>query len=143
MINWLKKTALWIVAIPVLCWVLGAASNQVVLVANHDRFPVMVNDYKVTQLAIEMETVANSDSDRAPDAALALEALQKEGFLDHTHVVMTKHTHLNFLADWIGVGGVYSIGDLLLGAGEQGLDPALLIWITVVIGRLRKREDSY
>ena len=153
MIKWLKKTALWIVAVPLLCLLSGIASNQLVLVANHDRFPVMWNDMKVAQYATEIEKAgeecqaAVESGDAPPDAcepiALAAEGLE-HGYLDDTHVLMTKNTHLNFLADWIDFKtATYSPGDELIDLGEFGLKYAPIIWITVVIGRLRKREDYY
>ena len=49
MFKFLRKTALWIVALPLLCFILGAASNQAVPIANHDKFPVMWNDYKINK----------------------------------------------------------------------------------------------
>ena len=141
MFKFLRKTALWIVALPLLCWTLGLASNQAVLVANHDRFPVMWNDYKVSQYAQEINKVAEGDDPEAAKAKFDLVALVEHGYLDDTHIVMTEDTHLNFLADWIDLRNTYSPGDVLLIAGEFGMTYSPIIWCVVIIGRLRKKED--
>lgn len=143
MLNFLRKTALWIVLIPALVFGTGVASNQAVLVANHDRFPTMWNSYKAASLALAIEKAAKSDDpDEAEQAAFDLEALHDYGYLDDTHVLMNSKTHLNFLADWIDLkSATYSIGDFLIDAGEWGMTYAPIVWITVAVQRLRKRED--
>jgi hypothetical protein len=145
MFSFLRKTALWIIALPVLIWCLGLTSNQIVLTANHDKFPVMWNDYKTADYVLSLEHKALSkDSRVAEQARFSLEALREEGFLDNKHVLMTSDTHFNFLADWIDLGNaVYSIGDFLLMGGENALEYAPIIWVAVVIGKLRKKEDRY
>ena len=138
MLKFLRKTALWVVALPLLCFFLGAALNQAVLVANHDKFPVMWNDAKVNLYRLEA-TKAAEDGNEQAEIALAL---LEHGYLDDTHCLMTKDTHLNFLADWIDMkSATYSPGDLVLELGESGLIYAPFIWATIVIGRLRKKED--
>ncbi len=138
MLKFLRKTALWIIAIPLLCLFLGVASNQAVLVANHDKFPVMWNDAKVNLYRLEA-TKAAEDGDENAEVALVL---LEHGYLDDTHCLMSKDTHLNFLADWIDMkSATYSPGDELIELGEAGLNYAPWIWATVVIGRLRKKED--
>ena len=93
------NTFLWVLLSPYALITAGAASNQLVLIANHDKFPVMVNTTKLPKLA---------DVEGAPD-----------GMLDDVHCVMTNKTHLNFLADIFDMhDAVYSIGDFALGAGE-------------------------
>ena len=104
--NFLKKTSLYILAIPVLFTFLGVTSNQAVLIANHDKFPVMYNDYKINayKLSLEKDLKACYDS-TAPDLCDPIEfdlAALKFGYLDDTHVIMTSKTHLNFLADNVG-----------------------------------------
>jgi len=138
MLNFLRKTALWIVAVPMLCFCLGAASNQAVIVANHDKFPVLWNDAKVNLYRLEATKAAEDGNE---DAEIAL-ALLEYGYLDDTHCLMTKDTHLNFLADWIDLkSAIYSPGDLLIELGDRGMDYSPIVWIVVVIGRLRKKED--
>ena len=149
MIQFLRKTALWILAVPVLFLALGIASNQAVLVANHDRFPVMWNSYKAAsyELSIEKEAADAEDSgDEAAQiqAAFDLEALTTQGYLGDTHVLMTSKTHLNFLADWIDLKSVtYSLGDLAIDAGDWGLKYCPFLWFGIAVGRLNKKEDRY
>jgi len=143
MFSFLRKTALWIVALPLLCLGIGIGLNQAVLNANQDRFPVLISSYEVAQYALELEKGTQSkDADVVEEATFKLEALDA-GYLDDTHVIMTSKTHLNFLADWIDAGSVYSPGDLLIYAGEYSLTYVPFVWVTVVIVRLNRREDKY
>ena len=143
MFNFLRQTALWILLLPALTFGVGLASNQAVLVANHDRFPVMWNSYKAASLRYATEKAAQSDDPNvAEQAAFDLEAFNDEGYLDDTHVLMTSKTHLNFLADWIDLReATYSIGDFLLYLGEFGLKYAPAVWLAVAVQKLRKREE--
>ena len=142
MIQFLRKTALWILAVPVLFLALGIASNQAVLAANHDRFPVMWNSYKAASLVLSIEKATESDDpDVAEQAAFDLEALHEYGYLDDTHVLMTGKTRLNFLADWIDLkSATYSLGDFAIDAGEWGLEYCPFLWFGVAVARLNRRE---
>jgi hypothetical protein len=134
MFSFLRKTSLYIFAIPVLLFGLGAASNQVVLQANHDRFPVLVNETKVREfnsekvelgpMSITVVKPANVDSDGVV-------------MIDDTHCVMTSETHLNFLADVFDLGNIYSIGDFLLMLGEWLMGFAPFIFLFDVTRKLR------
>jgi hypothetical protein len=151
MFKLLRKTALWILLAPCAIWGAGLASNQAVLNANHDKFPVMWNEYKVAKYALSLQKavdaadadlVANPDDEDAQaadmQANLDLEALTEEGFLDDTHVIMSTQTHLNWLADvWdFKSEGTYSIGDFLLMFGGWLLPFALPIWLFEVVRKL-------
>ncbi len=144
LLSFFRKSKLYIFAIPVLLFGLGAFSNQVVLNVNYDRFPVMWNDYRVSQYALQLGKVAESkDPEAALKATFDLEALKEEGFLDDTHVVMTSKTHFNFLADWIDLSdATYSPGDLLLELGLWGEKAAPYIWGLALYASMRKREDE-
>jgi hypothetical protein len=134
MFSFLRKTSLYILAIPVLLFGLGAASNQVVLQANHNRFPVLVNETKVREfnsekvelgpMSITVVKPANVDSDGVV-------------MIDDTHCVMTSETHLNFLADVFDLGNIYSIGDFLLMLGEWLMGFAPFIFLFDVTRKLR------
>lgn len=91
----LRATALWIVLIPLALGFAGAASNQAVLIANHDKFPVMVNYAKQAHYT---------------------EAGAVGEMLDDTHCLMSSETHLNALADIFDLHskGIESIGDLMI-----------------------------
>ena len=114
MLKFLRKTSLYILAIPVLTFMLGLASNQVVLIANHDTFPVMVNGRKLAQF----EAAAAA---KEPDFRFRpMPARVENGavMLDDIHCNMTKDTHLNALADIFDLKtAIYSVGDALLELG--------------------------
>ena len=145
MLSFLRKTALWIVLLPLLCFYLGVTSNQLVLSKNNNRFPVMWNSYKVLHYAQEIEKATHSeDPDVAAQAKFDLKALTEGGYIDDTHVIMTNKTHLNFLADWIDLHtATYSPGDILIELGDKSMAYSPWIWAVVAIGKLRRREERY
>lgn len=111
----LRVTALWVILLPVCVSFLGAASNQAVLIANHDKFPVMVNG---TKLAVF--------GGSTPD-----------GMMDDTHCVMTKYTRLNLLADVFDFrDSIKSVGDLLIEFGGWLWGFAPFVWGFEVSRRL-------
>jgi hypothetical protein len=115
MLSFFKRTSLYILAIPVLFTFLGAASNQLVLVANHDSFPVMLNERKLSSMADQKN---GNDNVFSPMPA-SVEQKDDTVYLDDVHCLMTSHTHLNALADIFDLkDGIYSIGDFLLMLGE-------------------------
>jgi hypothetical protein len=143
MFQFLRKTALWILLTPAAIWGAGLLSNQAVLIANHDQFPVMWNSYKVASYVLKIEkTIETSkDKDAVLQAQFDLEALKDGGYLDDTHTVMSSETHLNFLGDWIDLReATYSPGDELLYLGGWLANFAPFVWGWEVIGRLRKKE---
>src|SRR5579872_6798880 len=106
-----RVTMLWIVLLPYLFIGVGAASNQLVLIANHDKFPVMENDWRASK-----ETVIGGVID--PKA----------------HCLMTPETHLNFLADIFDFkDAIYSIGDFLLMFGEWLQTFCVFVWVALVV----------
>lgn len=133
----------YLIAIPLLCIGLGAASNQAVLVANGDKFPVSINAEKQSKMCAPQDSLS-----QAIAAALAgnaktakLEAstdinLCANGgeFLDDTHVIMTAKSHLTILADIFDFhDGIYSVGDGLLMLGEWSWDISVIAWFALVI----------
>jgi hypothetical protein len=158
MFSFLRRTSLYILAIPALVFGLGLLSNQAVLVANHDKFPVMYNDYKVNEYRLGLQhelaicrvaTAPDPDADDTKDSTptvdpcepieFRIEAL-KFGYLDEVHVVMTSRTHLNLLADWIDLGAIYSIGDALLELGEWGFGFIFPLFVFDTVRKLNKHE---
>lgn len=138
MFEFLRKMALWVLLCPLALNVLGTASNQAVLYANNDKFPVMWNDYKVTEYALRLKKAAASDDENvAAKAALDTEALIDEGFIDDTHCIMTSKTHFNLLADIIDLNTeTISIGDVLLRLSEYLWMFAPCVWGTILIRKL-------
>jgi hypothetical protein len=139
MFKFLRKTSLYILAVPILIFGLGCFSNQVVLWANHDKFPVMWNAYKIASEAASLEKATHSkDKDIARQAEFDLYALENEGFIDDTHCVMTSHTHLNALADVVDLrAATYSVGDGLLYLGEWLMGFSIPVFFFDVIRKLR------
>jgi hypothetical protein len=112
--SFFKRTSLYILAIPVLFTFLGAASNQSVLIMNHDTFPVMVNAKKLQEMTEPREQ--KSINFNKPQPAFETDDAV---MLDDVHCAMTSKTHLNALADIFDLkNAIYSIGDFLLMLGE-------------------------
>lgn len=118
--SFFRKTALWIILLPIACSFVGAASNQLVLWANNDTFPVKVNLAKLQKFS--------GDSVILPDGTV---------MMDDTHCLMTSKTHLNILADnWDFHDSIESIGDMLIDFGGWLWGFMPFVWGTVVIARL-------
>jgi hypothetical protein len=123
MFKFLRKTYLWVPAVPLALILLGALSNQLVLWANHDTFPVLANPIVVERMGGFLQ-------------------FEGKSYLDFVHIVMTPQTHLNFLADVFDFGRAYlSVGDLMLELGEGLFDYSIAIWIFVAAVMLYGEED--
>ena len=138
MFNFLRKTSLYLLAAPLLVTFLGIASNQVVLIANHDKFPVMLNQLKLQEI--------QDAKDAKPEEDAILPIFTKEQpaevsdnvvMLDDVHCVMTSNTHLNFLADVFDLGNIYSIGDFLLMLGGWAFSFAPFLFVFDVARKLK------
>lgn len=115
-----RRLKLWIVIIPLALILLGTASNQAVLIANHDKFPVMFNG--VNGSGIEVGQMFHGDD---------------------VHCMMGPSTHLNFLADIFDFhDGLYSIGDGLLYIGLWLWQYAPAVWIFTLCSLVLKGKDE-
>jgi hypothetical protein len=143
MFSLLRKTSLYLLAIPFLTLCLGTISNQVVLWANHDRFPVLWNDYKVAQYDLSLHRIVATanpikDADIVEQAKFDIDALEHEGFIDDTHCVMTSKTHLNALADIVDFKeATYSVGDGLIYLGEWLGSFSIFLFVFDVFRKLK------
>lgn len=118
--NYLRKTFLWILLLPYALGFLGAASNQLVLVANHGKFPVMLNP--------------RWNTNQQPDS---------DGMIDDVHCVMSAETHLNLLSDIFNFHhGILSVGDLLLGWSDDMLPYTWGIWLGLILYRRERDFDG-
>ena len=133
--SFLRKTSLYLLAVPALCFFLGAASNQAVLIANHDRFPVMLNDTKTAIFADKL------NSEEIP--SLIYHSIVKDGMIDETHCLMTPQTHLNILADVFDLGSIYSVGDFLLILADWLWAFMPFLFVFDVVRKLKAREENY
>ena len=122
----LRSSMLWILLLPYGIFGLGAASNQAVLIKNHDAFPVLVNPVKLGEIL--------------PDGVAILPPGQSQ-MIDTVHETMTKYTHLNFHADVFDLGSIYSIGDFTLYLGEWLMGFTPFVWGYAVIKKLYDREQ--
>jgi hypothetical protein len=108
MLSFIKRTYLWVLFLPLLIQFLGIASNQLVLIANHDTFPVLVSLAHAKWLTG-----------------------------DPIHVAMTDQTHLNFLADIFDFHEIIeSIGDLLFQLGEWLQNFSSVIWFVLAVRKM-------
>ena len=134
----LKKLPYWyLIAIPLLLTFMGAASNQAVLIANGDTFPVMVNAEKIQKWCAPVEDadplaaiIHAITHQPAPD----LNSCAGGGvFLDGVHTIMQPKDHLKFLADIFDLGSIYSIGDFGIILGRWMWDWSLSAWVVLVL----------
>ena len=124
--NFVRKSMLWILMTPYAILGTGIMSNQVVLQANHDTFPVLVNPIKLAGILPDGVTITPGQSQA----------------IDEVHVTMTSQTHLNFLADVFDLGTIYSIGDFTIMLGEWMLTFTPFIWGALVIRKLTEEKES-
>ena len=124
--NFVRKSMLWILMTPYAILGTGIMSNQVVLQANHDTFPVLVNPIKLAGILPDGVTITPGQSQA----------------IDDVHVIMTSQTHLNFLADVFDLGTIYSIGDFTIMLGEWMLTFTPFIWGALVIRKLTEEKES-
>lgn len=113
---------LWVLLLPYAFIGVGAASNQLVEIANHGKFPVLLNEAARVRLN--------------PDV---------NGLLDKEHCVMTDETHLNALADIFHLdSGWVSVGDFLIDLGEWLDGFCFYVWIALATKSLyqRRRYDG-
>lgn len=125
-------TALWILLLPYALIFIGAASNQAVLIANNDLFPVRENNARVVEDLSNPKVLEINEFNQRNFPGYPL-MLDLQG-----HCLMSNKTHLNWLADnfdSIG-GGIYSIGDLILIPGEWMATFCPFIWGYAVIMKL-------
>ena len=148
MFKFLRKTSLYLLVAPWAILGLGCLSNQVVLKANHDKFPVMWNSYKKAQYDLMLhQALAKAqdvkgddvDSEVVTQIEFDIYAFENAGMLDDTHCVMTDETHFNFLADWIDLKtATYSIGDGLIELGEWLMIFSPFLFVFDVVKKLQK-----
>jgi len=124
--QFLCTSFVWLILAPWMITFTGEASNQLVLIANQDKFPVMINAVKLDELR------------NPPPSLLGMlrpaPRVTDDGMIDEIHCIMTNKTHLNFLADVFDLHeSIYSIGDLMLMLGEWLWSFVPLVWVTLVL----------
>ena len=130
-VKFFQVTMLWIVLLPFTFSFIGAASNQAVLIANRDTFPVLLNDKKLAD--VEAGTL-NAWSPKA-----SVPEYGEVVMLDDVHCAMTSKTHLNFLADIFDVKiAIMSVGDMLIDLGTWLGSFCGIVWLALVSQKLRQ-----
>ena len=136
--KFLRKFPYWyLILIPVLLFGLGITSNQAVLIANHGKFPVMMN-------ASWMDKMCSTNSREPDDIAAAPSAWCGDGgeMIDMTHSVMGPNSHLKALSDIFPIGSaIYSVGDGLLSLGDWLLSFTPIMWLGLTIRKLYIAQD--
>ena len=128
MLKFLRKTLLYILAVPFLSICLGVASNQVVLITNHDRFPVSVN-------IVKLHKFVDEDEIKTLDDGVTM--------IDEVHCVASNKTHLNMLGDIFDKhDSISSIGDELQDLGYYLWDYCLVLWCYLVSLKLAVSKDE-
>ena len=143
MINLVKRIPYWqLIAIPILLMSAGVASNQLVLIANHDKFPVMVNSAKLEEFT-EVPCEKDDDDSFFPFAfnsefkkKVCHEDINQDGMIDDVHCVMVPSSHLKALSDIFDLGSIYSVGDFMLMAGEWLGSFTPIMWLALVLRKL-------
>lgn len=100
----LRKALLWVLLFPFVVDYTGAALNQIVMIANNGRMPVLLSPTELNSW------LASPDN-----------TILENGMMDMRHSVMTRSSRLKFLADIIDLkqSGIWSVGDLLIAVGEN------------------------
>jgi hypothetical protein len=140
LLNFLRKTALWIVLTPLAITFTGTGLNQLVLNANHDTFPVEVNTLKEQIFVAKAAQSWRLEQEAAAEGGVTIGELPA-GMIDEVHCVMTSKTHLNFLADVFDFkDGIYSLGDGLIYLGEWLMTFSFFVWVFEVIRRANAQQ---
>lgn len=144
--SYVKKVPYWyLLAIPLLLVISGAASNQCVIVANWGKFPVMMNERVAAQAqknaCIPDDIFGNIRSFSIFDTSVSAddisESCEPSQFLDDTHSIMGRNSHLKILADVINLGdSICSIGDLLIWLGTWLLRFTPIMWLTLMLRKV-------
>jgi hypothetical protein len=145
--KYLRKFPYWyLLVIPILLFGLGVASNQAVLVANHGKFPVMLNASWMSKMCTIPPAPDTDDEEtlaeyKAAVAAIPASSCRKGGeMIDRTHSVMGPNSHLKALSDIFPLDGIYSIGDGMIYLGEWLLEYTPLMWLALALRKLYRSE---
>lgn len=130
MFKFLRKTLLYIILAPYAVTGLGIISNQVVLNANNDAFPVRINPVKLydwSQKGTKMHILPPTPE--TPKGVVFIN--------DNMHIVMNSTTHFNWLADIFDFHThIYSIGDFAQDLGEWAAEFTPFLWAGAILRKL-------
>lgn len=140
------KVPYWqVVAVPLAAFWLGLGLNQIVLVANGGKFPVMASPRMQAKLRADAE---NKETFDIRDSVVRPGSEDEQGqFYDNIHSQMGPNSRAKFLADWITlnggsyppfdnlVGGIYSPGDFLILAAASCWPFVIPAWALLMVKR--------
>lgn len=125
--KFLSRTKLYVFALPLLLWTLGAGLNQIAINANHDSMPVLYNAGNVKDFI----------ADGYPQES------QGEILTDPIHSVLTPESHFYILCDIIDFQDVkYSIGDAILYSSKALGKVIPYVWGLTLYAAARRKEDE-
>lgn len=129
----LRKFPYWyLIVIPALLYGLGIASNQAVLISNHEKFPVMMN---AVMIAKDCDSSDYKPEELEPIPEVA--CIKGGEMIDLKHSIMGPNSHLKVLSDIFLVGGrSLSIGDMLLDLGEWLFRFSSVLWLALTVRKL-------
>jgi hypothetical protein len=128
MLKFLRKSKLYLFAIPFLLWTLGAGMNQIAINANHDSMPVLYNAGNVRAFV-------------HVDEGYPIES-QGEMLTDGIHSVLTSESRFYILCDIIDFHNVkYSLGDGVLFASRWLESVIPYVWGLALYAEVRKKEE--
>lgn len=138
--KFLRKFPYWyLLAIPILLICMGVASNQAVLVANHGKFPVMLNATWMDKMcSLPVANTEDETYDREVARIPASSCKRGGEMIDDVHSVMGPNSHLKVLADIFPVDreNIYSIGDGFIYLGSWLMSFAPIAWLALTIRKL-------
>ncbi len=128
----LRKFPYWyLIVVPILLICLGVMSNQAVLVANHGKFPVMLNPSWMARVCAPI-----SPDDEDYDLVPAVSCRKGGEMIDKTHSVMEPNSHLKALSDIFPLGSIYSIGDAFIELGLWLYSSTPFMWLALTIRKV-------
>jgi hypothetical protein len=130
--KFLSRTKLYVFAIPLLLWAIGAGLNQVAINANHDTMPALHNLGNIEEFVHDgFPIIQNLPQGKA----IVL--------TDERHSILTEDSHFYVLCDIIDFGDiVYSVGDVFIIVGEKLGAIIPYIWGLALYAQSRRKEDE-
>lgn len=139
----LRKVPYWYLwAVPALAIFLGAASNQFVLIANHGKFPVMMNEAQVVHFCAATPEQDEFSTKRPRFSVLKTSvdftSCSHGGqFIDQVHSVMGPNSRLKAMSDILNLkDGIYSIGDIGIILGSWLFSFTPIAWTVLTVRKL-------
>lgn len=141
----------YLIFVPVLLFLLGAMSNQAVLIANWGKFPVMLNEREIREMQQPVDrniwkSILGGNDFSALDTVVVIPDTQldeQSQFLDDVHSIMGHNSRLKWLADYLSIGNdIFSPGDLFLMLSEYLMSFSFPMWLGLILRKLIIYEQA-